>query len=101
MNALTQAICEPACEPAVSRSGRQGDATASTGVARTTAQALLSLLDQAVVSGTSLLTTMVIARFGSKEELGAYSVAFAIVLLIIGVHESLIATPYTIYGCRR
>lgn len=41
----------------------------------------LSLLDQAVVSGTSFITTLLIGRICGAEELGIYSLAFTLIVL--------------------
>lgn len=61
---------------------------------------VLSLLDQAVVSGTSFLTTVVVGRTCGPQELGNYALAFSIALFVANAQESLISTPYTIYGNR-
>ncbi len=58
---------------------------------------LLALVDQAVVSGTSFLTTVLVGRLCGAEELGLYSLGFSIVLLITTVQQALIQTPYTVY----
>src|SRR5262249_15910877 len=60
----------------------------------------LALLDQAVVSGTSFLTTVLVKRMGGGDELGVYALGFNVVVLLICVQESLIAWPYTVYGNR-
>jgi O-antigen/teichoic acid export membrane protein len=61
----------------------------------------LALFDQAVVSGTSFATSVVIARLISRDALGVYYPALSIVLLVQGFQERLISTPYTIYCSRR
>ena len=61
----------------------------------------LALVDQAVVSGTSFLTTVLIARWANVRELGIYALGFSAaggVDLCSGI--ALIATPYTIYRHR-
>src|SRR5262249_3510655 len=58
----------------------------------------LALVDQAVVSGTSFLTTVMIGRWGGAEELGVYSLGLSLLVSGLCVQESLIALPYTI--CR-
>lgn len=66
-------------------------------VARTSAWALL---DQAVVSGTRFLTTVMVGRLCGQGELGLYSLGFGLVVLAASTQESLITLPYTIYGNR-
>jgi O-antigen/teichoic acid export membrane protein len=58
----------------------------------------LALVDQAVVSGTSFLTTVMIGRWAGAEELGVYSLGLSLLVSGLCVQESLIALPYTI--CR-
>lgn len=60
----------------------------------------LSLVDQAIVSATSFLTTLVIGRICGAEELGIYSLAFTLVVLISNLQTAVFSTPYTIYGSR-
>jgi O-antigen/teichoic acid export membrane protein len=56
----------------------------------------LALADQAVVSGASFLTTVVIGRWCLPSELGVYSMGISLVLSWLGIQDSLISLPYTI-----
>jgi O-antigen/teichoic acid export membrane protein len=56
----------------------------------------LPLADQAVVSGTSLLTTLLIARWSNPTELGIYVVGASLLLSVLAFQESLILEPYLI-----
>jgi O-antigen/teichoic acid export membrane protein len=56
----------------------------------------LALLDQAVVSGTSFLTTILIGRWCGAEELGIYALGFSLLVSWACAQEALIALPYTI-----
>jgi O-antigen/teichoic acid export membrane protein len=56
----------------------------------------LALTDQAIVSGTSLLTTLLIARWSNPAQLGVYTVGTTLLLSIVGFQESLILEPYLI-----
>lgn len=58
---------------------------------------ILSLVDQVVVSGTRFATTVMLGRFGSEEELGVYSLAFSVVVLVLSFQESLVSIPYTVF----
>ena len=60
----------------------------------------LALMDHAVVSGTSFLTTILIGRWCGASELGVYSLGFSLLVSWGCVHQSLIALPYTIYRHR-
>lgn len=61
---------------------------------------MLSVFDQAVVSGTSFVTSVLIGRLCSPADLGVYYLALSIVLFIRGVQEQLISAPYAVY-CHR
>jgi O-antigen/teichoic acid export membrane protein len=56
----------------------------------------LALTDQAIVSGTSLLTTLLIARWSNPAQLGVYTVGTTLLLSVVGFQESLILEPYLI-----
>jgi O-antigen/teichoic acid export membrane protein len=58
---------------------------------------LLSVVDQAVVSGTSFATAAIIARACSQDQLGLYYLTLSIVLVLVGIQEQVITAPYTIY----
>ena len=60
----------------------------------------LALADQAVVSGARFLITIFVARACGPHELGLYSLAFTVVMLVASIQESLISLPYTIFGAR-
>jgi len=56
----------------------------------------LALADQAVVSGTSFLTMVVVGRSTSASELGLYSIASSLLVTSVTIQDSLISFPYTI-----
>jgi O-antigen/teichoic acid export membrane protein len=56
----------------------------------------LALADQAIVSGASFLTTVLIARWTFPSELGLYSIAISLLISSFAIQESLISLPYTI-----
>lgn len=62
---------------------------------------LLSVFDQAIVSGTSFVTVVIIGRMTSPDELGLYYLTLSIVLVMLGIQEQLITAPYTVYFRRR
>lgn len=57
---------------------------------------VLSLADQAIVSGTSFLTTLMIARYSNIGQLGVYAVGISILVSLVAFQDSLILQPYTI-----
>ena len=61
----------------------------------------LSVFDQAVVSGTSFLTSVILGRMCAVEELGIYYLALSIVYFVRGIQEQLVSAPYMIYCGRR
>lgn len=67
-------------------------ATRVTGASR---ESMLSVADQAVVSGVSFLSTVFLGRWCGAAELGAYSLGLTIVVLLVGAQMALIAIPYT------
>lgn len=60
-----------------------------------------AVVDQGIVSGTSFLTTLIIARTCPQDELGVYSLAGTVVLFLAAAQGNLISVPYTIYCHRR
>ncbi len=64
-------------------------------------QSLLSIVDQAVVSGTSFLTAAIIGRLSSPGQLGLYYLGLSIVLIISGIQEQVIAGPYMVLSKHR
>jgi len=57
-----------------------------------------SVLDQAVVSLGSFLTSIALARSLSNSDYGVYSTLVAVLLFLHGIHNSLIVTPLLIQG---
>ncbi|MBI2824603.1 MAG: lipopolysaccharide biosynthesis protein [Planctomycetia bacterium] len=64
-------------------------------------KSLLSVFDQAIVSGTSFVTAVIIGRATSPDQLGLYYLTLSIVLVALGIQEQLVAAPYTVYSKRR
>jgi O-antigen/teichoic acid export membrane protein len=57
----------------------------------------LSLLDQGVVSGSSFLSTLLIANSTNSVELGFYALGLSVLISVVGFQEALILQPYTIH----
>ncbi|MFO7905594.1 MAG: lipopolysaccharide biosynthesis protein [Planctomycetota bacterium] len=58
-------------------------------------QGVFSLADQAIVSGMSFTTTVLLGRWCGAGELGAYALAFTIWIFALNAQMSLISIPYT------
>ena len=56
----------------------------------------LALADQAVVSGTSFLATVLIGRWSDASELGVYALAISILASTLAVQDSLVSLPFAI-----
>ena len=61
----------------------------------------LSVFDQAVVSGTSFVTAVILARNCPREELGIYYLALSLIFFVRGIQEQLVSAPYMIYCGRK
>ncbi len=66
-----------------------------------TRKGMLSLVDQAVISATSFITTIIVARASSREELGVYYLILTLVFLARGIQMQVIFAPYIVYCHRR
>jgi O-antigen/teichoic acid export membrane protein len=64
-------------------------------------QSFLSIFDQAIVSGTSFLSAVLIGRATSPTELGRYYLVLSVVLVINGAQEQIVAAPYLVYSKQR
>ena len=61
----------------------------------------LSIIDQALVSGTSFITSVILGRCTGREDLGLYYLALSVVLFVRGLQEQLVSAPYMIYCGRQ
>lgn len=59
-----------------------------------------AMLDQALVSGTSFMGTVVVGRLAGPEELGLYSLGTTLVLLLMVTQDAIVSTPYTVFSPR-
>jgi O-antigen/teichoic acid export membrane protein len=99
----TSATTEISAPPAA-RAGRFGGALARLAALAGDAllqKSALSVGDQAIVSGTSFATSVILGRMCAQEELGVYYLALSIVYFARGIQEQLVSAPYTIYSGRR
>lgn len=66
-----------------------------------TVKALLSIVDQAIFSGTSFVTAVIVGRATSPDVLGMYYLTMTIVYVAIGIQECAISNPFAILAPRR
>ena len=64
-------------------------------------KSMLSLGDQLVVSATGFLSGVIVARYCSLAELGAYHLAISVLLILRGIQAELVTSPFAIYSYRR
>ncbi|MBI3466084.1 MAG: lipopolysaccharide biosynthesis protein [Planctomycetes bacterium] len=62
---------------------------------------LLSVVDQAIFASTTFLTTVIVGRALSQADLGAYYLAFSLVMLLRGVQVELSSSPCMVFCHRR
>ena len=61
----------------------------------------VGIADQAIVGATGFATSVIIGRWGSKEDLGSYYLMLSVLLFARGVQESTTSMPYLVYWSRR
>ena len=64
------------------------------------AKSALSIVDQAIVSATGFLSTVILARYCQLSELGAYHLGMSVIVILQGLQSELVTAPYTIYRFR-
>jgi O-antigen/teichoic acid export membrane protein len=86
---------------AVSQTGKLKTEESTAPLGRWQKPAIISLADQAVFSGSMLLVNILLARWTSPEEFGAFAVLYAIFLIFAGFHNALIVEPMSVFGARK
>ncbi len=61
----------------------------------------MSIIDQAIFSGTSFVTAVIVGRATSPDVLGMYYLTMTIVYVAIGIQECAVSNPYAILAPRR
>lgn len=59
-----------------------------------------SIIDQCIISLTTFISGLIIARSCTKEEFGLYALGFSIIIFILTIQNSIISSPYMIFGSR-
>lgn len=88
--------------PAVPTSSSSGRARAALGAILEGAagKALVTILDQGVVSATNFFTSIIIARTCTKDEFGLYMLGLTIAVLAMNTQNSLITSAYMVFSPR-
>lgn len=63
----------------------------------TARRGVISIVNQAIVSGTNFLTTIILGHACLPAELGLYSIGFSLTVVLMGLPRALIWTPYTTF----
>ncbi len=64
-------------------------------------KAIPSVLDQAIVSGTSFVTSILLGRLCAPGEIGVYFLGLSLVMYAVAIQSEIICGPYTVYSHRR
>ena len=58
----------------------------------------LALLDQGLLSGSNFFIAILLARWLTRDEYGAYAMGFSIFILLSGFHNSFFLEPMSVFG---
>jgi len=58
----------------------------------------LALFDQGVFSGCNFVMSILLARWLSPDQYGAYAIAFAVYLLLLMLYQSVVIEPMAVFG---
>ena len=67
----------------------------------TARKSAVAVVDQGILSATNFFTGLMLARLCSKEEFGAYALAFAVMVTANGLQGALVTGPMTVLGAPR
>lgn len=58
----------------------------------------LAILDQGLISGSNFLVSILLARWLTPDQYGAYAIAFGIYMMLTLVYQSLVLEPMAVFG---
>jgi len=58
----------------------------------------LAIVDQGLITGSNFLLSILLARWLSREEYGAFALGFAIFLLVATLYQALLLEPMSVFG---
>lgn len=73
-------------------------AASSTRILQIARKGTLAVADQGLFSGANFLLNILLARWLSAADYGAYSLAFAVFLLFAAVHSAILVEPMMVFG---
>lgn len=94
-------IPDLAAAPALGGAGRLARGLRQLAASPLLKSSSLSVFDQAIVSGTSFATSVILGRCALRDELGVYYLALSVVFFARGIQEQLVSVPYMIYSGRK
>jgi O-antigen/teichoic acid export membrane protein len=65
---------------------------------RWVSKGLLAVLDQVLISGANFAISILLARWSSAEDYGAFALAFSVFLLLSQAHQALLLEPMSVFG---
>jgi O-antigen/teichoic acid export membrane protein len=89
-------------QPAELKSGTAWNSSAAAPLRQTrkawARQGALAILDQGLMSGSNFVLSILLARWLSPYQYGAYAVAFAVFLFVAQLHQAAILEPMSVFG---
>src|SRR5690349_22036042 len=58
----------------------------------------LALADQGLLSGSNFVVAILLARWLTRDEYGAYAMGFSIFILLYGFHNAFLLEPMSVFG---
>src|SRR5579862_2344913 len=58
----------------------------------------LALIDQGLLSGSNFLVSILLARWLTPNQYGAYAMGFSIFILLSGIHNAFFLEPMSVFG---
>jgi len=64
-------------------------------------QGIWAIIDQALFSGANFIVNILLARWLSQEQYGAFAVALSIFYLLAGFHTAVLTEPMMVFGLEK
>src|SRR5437899_1179777 len=58
----------------------------------------LSVADEVLISGSNFMVSVMLGRWLSSAQYGAYALSFSIFLLLTSIHQALLLEPMSVFG---
>lgn len=63
-----------------------------------TTKGSMAIIDQGLITGSNFILSILLARWLSKEEYGAFALGFAVFLLVATLYQALLLEPMSVFG---